>query len=111
MIDAELTKNVDLVLLYQAQFVAPETDQTNHHGRATFEIEVTSSIDLDVSFVWDRIENPEIDSDGERPYGPVWTRPPEGGSADGPPAPAGGSYGAVAVDSPTACVASYGVAG
>jgi len=66
-IDAELTSDVDLILSYQLQFIAPDTDRTNHHSQATVEIELTSIIDLDVSFVWDRIEKPETESDGETP--------------------------------------------
>jgi putative salt-induced outer membrane protein YdiY len=66
-IDAELSKRIDLLLDYQIQIVAPDTDATNHHGEATLEIELTSAIDLDVSFVWDRIEDPEPEADGERP--------------------------------------------
>jgi len=66
-IDAELTSYVDLILSYQLQFIAPDTNRTNHHSRAALEIELTSIIDLDVSFVWDRIEKPETESDGETP--------------------------------------------
>lgn len=66
-VDTELTSDIDLLLLYQLQLVVPETEQTNHHGEATLEIELTSVIDLDLSFIWDRIEEPERESGGDRP--------------------------------------------
>lgn len=66
-IDAELTKLVDLILDYQLQLITPDTEQTNHHAEAIIEIELTGDIDLDVSFIWDRIENPETESDGNTP--------------------------------------------
>jgi putative salt-induced outer membrane protein YdiY len=65
--DAELTSSVDLILEYQLQFISPDTGRTNHHSVTTLEVELTSVIDLDVSFVWDRIESPETESDGDTP--------------------------------------------
>jgi putative salt-induced outer membrane protein YdiY len=66
-IDAELNSRVDLTLNYQLQLIVPDTDQTSHHSDATFEIELTSAIDLDISFIWDRIEDPATDADGDTP--------------------------------------------
>lgn len=66
-IDLDLTSRVDLILEYQIQLIAPETDQTSHHSDVTFEIKLTSALDLDISFVWDRIERPDPDSSGRRP--------------------------------------------
>jgi putative salt-induced outer membrane protein YdiY len=66
-IDADLNSRVDLIVEYQLQLIVPETEQTNHHSEVTFEIELTSAIDLDVNFVWDRIEDPEEDSSGDVP--------------------------------------------
>jgi hypothetical protein len=65
--DAELTSRLDLLLNYQLQFIAPDTEATNHHGEGTLSVELTSAIDLDFSLVWDHIEKPERDSDGDRP--------------------------------------------
>ncbi len=66
-IDSELTSSVDLILEYQLQFIYPDTGRTNHHAVSTLEVELTSVIDLDVSFIWDRIEDPEKESDGDAP--------------------------------------------
>ena len=67
MVDADLNSRVDLIVEYKLQLIVPDTEQTNHHSEVTFEIELTSAIDLDVNFVWDRIEDPEQDSDGDAP--------------------------------------------
>jgi len=66
-VDTEITSDIDLILNYQIQVIVPDTEQTNHHTQATVEIELTSIIDLDISFVWDRIEDPEREADGTRP--------------------------------------------
>jgi hypothetical protein len=47
--------------------ISPDTEQTNHHAEVTIEFELTGDIDLDVSFIWDRIEDPETESDGSTP--------------------------------------------
>ena len=66
-VDADLTSRVDLILEYQLQVIAPDIDLTNHHTEVTFEVELSSALDLDVSFIWDRIENPETESGGKTP--------------------------------------------
>jgi putative salt-induced outer membrane protein YdiY len=66
-LDTDITSDVDFILEYQLQLIVPDTDATNHHTEARTEIELTSAIDLDVSVVWDRIENPEKEADGDRP--------------------------------------------
>lgn len=47
--------------------IAPDIDQTNRHTEVTFEIELFSPIDLDLNFIWDRIEQPETESGGNTP--------------------------------------------
>ena len=67
VMDSELNSRVDLILEYQLQVIVPDTDQTNHHGQATLEVELTSFLDLDLKFIWDRIEDPETDAGGDTP--------------------------------------------
>jgi putative salt-induced outer membrane protein YdiY len=67
VLDSDLNSRVDLILEYQVQVIAPDTDQTNHHTAATLEIELFSPIDLDLNFVWDRIEDPETEASGKTP--------------------------------------------
>jgi putative salt-induced outer membrane protein YdiY len=66
-LDTDITSDIDFILEYQLQLIVPDTDNTNHHTEARTEIELTSAIDLDVSVVWDRIENPEKEANGDRP--------------------------------------------
>ena len=66
-VEVELTSVLDLILDYQLQFITPDTEKTNHHAEATLKLEVTGDIDLDLTFVWDRIEDPETDSKGKQP--------------------------------------------
>jgi hypothetical protein len=65
--EIELTRRIDLTLEYRGQLTSREAGETTHHGVATFETELTRSLDLDVSLVWDRISKPKPDSDGNVP--------------------------------------------
>lgn len=65
--DTELTKRIDFVYDYRFQVTSPESGRYNHHMIGTFEIELTDSLDLDLSFVWDRIEKPRPNADGSLP--------------------------------------------
>ena len=42
-------------------------DRTSHHLASVFSFEVWGPLDLDISFIWDRIEKPEDDPDGDAP--------------------------------------------
>lgn len=65
--DTTLTKTVDFDVSYNASIVNEESGTYTHHAIATFEIELTDVLDFDVSFVWDRTENPQTRSDGTTP--------------------------------------------
>lgn len=65
--DTELTKRIDFVYDYRFQFTNPESGRYNHHMIGTFEIELTDSLDLDLSLVWDRIQSPRPNADGSVP--------------------------------------------
>ena len=65
--DWEITRRIDLILEYRGQYTSKEVGETFHHGVAKFEIELTKRFDLDVSLVWDRIQNPKQDSSGATP--------------------------------------------
>ena len=41
--------------------------ETFHHAVTTLSVELTKRFDLDVSFVWDRTQNPKPDSSGTVP--------------------------------------------
>jgi len=65
--EIELTKRIDLELGYQAIVTSEEAGRVTHHGTVTLELELTRRLDLDVSFIWDRTENPQAGSDGVEP--------------------------------------------
>lgn len=65
--DHELTGWVDFLFEYRMQWVNEESGTYNHHLVTGFETEVTSLLDFDITFVWDRIESPRADEDGVVP--------------------------------------------
>jgi len=62
--DTELTKTIDLLIDYNFQLVNDKAGTYTHHFITTLETDLTGDIDLDLSFIWDRIEHPQADSDG-----------------------------------------------
>ncbi len=65
--DWDITHRTDLILEYRGQYTSREVGETAHHSVATLSIELTKHFDLDVSFVWDRISQPKVGSDGVQP--------------------------------------------
>ena len=52
---------------YNLSIVNEESGNYTNHAIATFEIELTDILDFDVSFVWDRTQNPQTREDGSVP--------------------------------------------
>ena len=44
-----------------------DIDKTNHHFEAEFSNDIWGPVELDVTFIWDRIEKPVADDEGDRP--------------------------------------------
>jgi putative salt-induced outer membrane protein YdiY len=65
--DTELTQAVDSILRYNFQIVNKESGAYNHHFIAALETEITRWLDIDISFVWDRIRDPQPNADGAVP--------------------------------------------
>jgi len=65
--DTALTKIVDFNVLYQFNLVNQVSGTYTHHATATFEIELTRILDFDITFVWDRTQDPQARSDGSTP--------------------------------------------
>lgn len=65
--DTELTRKIDLNASYQCYFVNEDAGRYTHHAVATVELELTRRLDFDVSFVWDRIQDPKTAADGRVP--------------------------------------------
>jgi hypothetical protein len=64
MYDTELTSWMDFILDYSFQIVDKEAGTYTHHLISTLSNDLIGDIDLDFSFVWDRIRDPQPDSDG-----------------------------------------------
>ena len=65
--DWDITKNVEFDALYRFQLVNELSGKYNHHMVVSFETDITRLIDFDVSWIWDRIQDPRPDSDGVIP--------------------------------------------
>ena len=65
--DWDITRRIELLLEYRGQYTSREVGETTHHSVSTLSLELTKRFDLDVSFVWDRISNPKVASDGTEP--------------------------------------------
>ncbi len=52
---------------YRLQVVTTDIDKTNHYLESVISFDIWGPLDLDVSFIFDRIENPESDGKGNRP--------------------------------------------
>jgi len=66
-IETDPLKDVDLDLLYQAGITVPEPENTTMHGEVILSIEITKIFDLDVSWIWDRVQSPQPNEDGTIP--------------------------------------------
>ena len=66
-IEYDPISNVDWDTSYQLQLIATDLDKTNHHLESVVSIEVWGPLDLDVTAIWDRIERPPLDANGDRP--------------------------------------------
>jgi putative salt-induced outer membrane protein YdiY len=52
---------------YRLQLVNEASGRANHHLSLSFETEITKRLDFDVSWIWDRIEEPRPDENGVVP--------------------------------------------
>ena len=67
MYDTELTKWMDFLVDYSFQIVNEESGRYTHHFITTLSTDLIGDMDLDISFVWDRIQEPKPNSDGSVP--------------------------------------------
>jgi putative salt-induced outer membrane protein YdiY len=65
--EVDLTKRVEFELGHQAIVTSEEAGGLGQHTTATLEIDLTRRLDLDISFIWDRTENPQANAAGEVP--------------------------------------------
>ena len=65
--ETELTKRLDLKANYNFNLVNQESGTYIHHFMTTLETEITKWLDFDISFVWDRTQDPTPRADGTVP--------------------------------------------
>jgi len=65
--ETELTKSLDLIAGYKLQVANQASGGMTHHAISTLEVELTKRFDLDISLIWDRIQDPVTDADGSVP--------------------------------------------
>ncbi|MEM6674702.1 MAG: DUF481 domain-containing protein [Planctomycetota bacterium] len=65
--DWEITKDVDLDFDYSITMPVPDTDEYNHTLLLGLSVDITNNIDLDVTFIWDRINSPVAGENGVIP--------------------------------------------
>lgn len=65
--DAELNSALDFIFKYKIQALNEDSGGYTHHMIATFESEITGSLDFDISMIWDRINKPATDAAGITP--------------------------------------------
>lgn len=65
--DQEVSDNLDFLYDYSFRFLNEENGRYTHHMTSTLSFDLIADFDLDVSFIWDRIEEPQPKSDGSIP--------------------------------------------
>jgi hypothetical protein len=67
LFDTELTSWIDYDLNYSFYLVDKDAGTYTHHFVSSVETDLIGNIDFDISFVWDRIQDPQPASDGTVP--------------------------------------------
>ncbi len=65
--DWEISRRIDLLVENLGQYTSRKVGETTHHTVSTLSLEMTRRLNLDVSFVWDRIAVPKVGANGVRP--------------------------------------------
>ena len=71
-LELEITRTLDFDYDYQFQLVSRAAGLYNHHMTMGFSTDLTRRLDLDISLVWDRIQEPQPEADGTVPEQDDW---------------------------------------
>jgi len=63
----DITKRLTLIQSWQSIFTEKDAGKYSHHSVSTLEFEIKRHLDLDVTFIWDYLQNPQQKSDGSLP--------------------------------------------
>ena len=64
---ADITSRLTFIQTWQGTFTDRDAGKYTHHSVTTLEFEIKRHLELDVSFVWDFLQNPQTRSDGTVP--------------------------------------------
>jgi len=67
VVDWEITKRIDFIGSYRAQYAPKESGGISTHFDNTLEVEITDDIDFNISLIWDYLEFPVSAEDGSVP--------------------------------------------
>jgi putative salt-induced outer membrane protein YdiY len=65
--NVDITRRLTFIQSYGGYITAVEAGLYSHHMVSTLEFEVTHIFDLNISFVWDYLQNPQTESNGTVP--------------------------------------------
>jgi hypothetical protein len=66
-LELEPHDRIEFDATYLLQLPVPQIDEAVHHAFVVLSFEITSILDIDFSFVWDRNESPEQEANGNTP--------------------------------------------
>ena len=66
-LDFDLPRGLEWDNMYKLQLVVTDLDMTNHHAESTLSLDVWGPLELDVTFMFDRVEKPVPDAGGTVP--------------------------------------------
>jgi hypothetical protein len=64
---ADITQRLTFIQSWQSIFTEHDAGEYSHHAVSTLEFEIKRHLNLDVSFIWDYLQNPQARSDGSIP--------------------------------------------
>ena len=67
LLEVDITSDLELDSAYRVQVVATDLDKTSHHAEVELSYDVWGPVEIDTTFIWDRIEKPVADDSGDRP--------------------------------------------
>jgi hypothetical protein len=63
----DITRRLTFTQTWQSTFTSQESGQYIHHAVTTLEFKIKRHLDLNVSYIWDYLQNPQVRSDGTHP--------------------------------------------
>jgi putative salt-induced outer membrane protein YdiY len=64
---ADITSRLTFIQDFSSTITSQDAGLYNHHSVSTLEFEIKRHLDLDISFVWDYLQNPQTEADGTVP--------------------------------------------